>query len=135
MVASGTTDQDVLTTLAEESRKIDLDYLGEELPKAIDQSLDGVGRVATIVRAMKEFSHPGSDEKQLVDLNQLVKTTVIVSTSQWKYFADLEMRLAPNTIMINALPGELGQVILNLIVNAAHAIEEQQAKRQHSAKG
>lgn len=135
MVAAGTTDQGTLKTFAEETKKVDLNYLREELPKAVDQSLDGVGRVATIVRAMKEFSHPGSDEKQLVDLNQLIETTVIVSTNQWKYLADLDMQLAPSPLTINALRGELSQVILNLIVNAAHAIEEQQAKSRNSSRG
>lgn len=107
--------------LAEE---IDLDYLREEIPKAIEQSLDGVGRVAKIVRAMKEFSHPGSEEKTAVDINKAIESTITVARNEWKYFAELETDFDPTLPLVPILPGDFNQVVLNMIVNAAHAIAD-----------
>jgi PAS domain S-box-containing protein len=100
----------------------DLDYLLEEIPRAIGQSLDGVERVATIVRSMKEFSHPGSEEKQAIDLNRAIESTLTVSRNEWKYVADVVTELDPSLPRVTCLPGDINQVILNLVVNAAHAI-------------
>jgi len=99
-----------------------LDYLIEQIPRAIDQSLDGVGRISSIVQAMKEFSHPGSAEKTYVDLNQCIRSTAAVSRNEWKYVSDLVLDLAEDLPQVCCLPGELNQVFLNMIVNAAHAI-------------
>ncbi len=102
----------------------DTDYLVGEIPKALDQSLQGIERVAHIVRAMKEFSHPGTTEKALVDLNRAIDSTLIVASNEWKYVADLETDFAPTLPLVRCLSGELNQVILNLVVNAAQAISE-----------
>lgn len=102
----------------------DLDYLLEEVPRAIKQTLDGVGHVARIVRAMKEFAHPGSEEKRPVDLNHALETVVAVARNEWKYVADVVSHLDPELPQIPGLPGELNQVFLNLLVNAAHAIRD-----------
>lgn len=110
----------------------DFDYLKEEIPEAIDQSLEGISRVSKIVNAMKDFSHPGSSEKQKIDLNRSIESTVIVARNEWKYLADLELNLADHIPLIECLPGELNQTILNMIVNASHAIEE---KYNGSQKG
>lgn len=100
----------------------DLDYLAEEMPKAVEQSLEGVGRVAAIVRSMKEFSHPGSDEKQAIDINRALENTLTVCRSEWKYVADAVTEVDATLPRVNCLPGECNQVFLNLIINAAHAI-------------
>jgi PAS domain S-box-containing protein len=105
-----------------QSREAEVEYLAEEMPHAIDQALDGVHRVAKIVGAMKQFSHPGSREKQLVDLNKALETTVTVSRNEWKYVAEMRTRFDPNLPFVPCLAGEINQVFLNLIVNAAHAI-------------
>ena len=114
--------------LAEEAqvvlKELDLDFLREEAPRAIEQTLEGVGRVSRIVRAMKEFSHPGSDQKQLVNINRLIESTVTVSTNEWKYVATVETEFDADLPLIPCLPGEFNQVVLNIIVNAAHALEE-----------
>ena len=102
----------------------DLDYLLEEIPKAIDQSLEGVQRVAKIVRAMKEFSHPGGKDKVALDLNRTLEATITVSRNEWKYVADLETDFDSSLPMVPCLSGEFSQAILNLIVNAAHAIAD-----------
>lgn len=113
----------------------DWEYLAEELPLAITQSWDGVKRISTIVRAMKEFSHPGSKEKQPADLNQIINTTVTVARNEWKYVADMEMDLDPELPNIPLLASEMGQVILNMLVNAAQAIDEKQREKPNGEKG
>lgn len=102
----------------------DTDYLLEEVPKAIGQSIEGVDRVAKIVRAMKEFSHPGTESKTLLDLNHAIESTLTICHSEWKYVADLVADLDPTLPLVPVLPGEFNQVILNLVINAAHAIAD-----------
>ena len=101
-----------------------VNYLREEIPKSIEDSLDGAGRVAEIVRAIKDFSHPGPLEKTPLDINRAVESTVLVSRNEWKYVADLDTHLDANLPPVLCVAGEFNQVILNLIVNAAHAIAD-----------
>jgi PAS domain S-box-containing protein len=102
----------------------DLDYLLEELPKALDESLEGVERVARIVLAMKEFSHPGTAEMVMVNLNRAIESTVTVARNEWKYLADMDLQLDLALPVVPCHPGDINQVILNLVVNAAHAIDD-----------
>ncbi len=102
----------------------DLEYLQEEIPQAVEQTLQGVERVGAIVRSMKEFSHPGGEEKVLVDLNKALESTATISRNEWKYFSDLEYDLEEGLPQVPCLPGEMNQVFLNIIVNAAHAIAD-----------
>ncbi len=104
--------------------KADLGYLLKEIPKAIDETLEGVNRVATLVGAMKDFSHPGTKEKVDLDLNRAIDSTITVARNEWKYVADLETDYDPSLPKVSCLPGEFNQVILILIVNAAHAIAD-----------
>ena len=103
-----------------------LDFLRERIPRSLESTIDGVNNVSRIVRAMKEFSHVGSDEKTLTDLNRAIATTVTVSKNEWKYVADVHVDLDPDLPLVPCVSGELNQVILNCIVNAAHAIEDTQ---------
>jgi PAS domain S-box-containing protein len=102
----------------------DVGYLLEEIPKAIEQTLEGVERVSKLVGAMKEFSHPGTKDKTPVDLNRAIESTITVARNEWKYVADVETDYDSSLPMISCLPGEFNQVILILIVNAAHAIAD-----------
>jgi signal transduction histidine kinase len=104
------------------NREADLEYLLAEIPKALEQSTDGIDRVATIVRAMKEFAHPGSKEMVAVNLNKAIESTVIVARNEWKYVADLQTHLDPSLPLVPCLVGEFNQVVLNMIINATHAI-------------
>lgn len=113
---------DALASMETARAEVDTGYLAEQVPRAIEQSREGIKRVAAIVHAMKEFSHPGTDQKTRFDLNKGIESTVTVSRNEWKYVADLETSLAPDLPSIMGLPGEINQVILNIIVNAAHAI-------------
>ncbi len=104
--------------------RLDFEFIKEETPQAIEQTLGGVDRVAEIVRAMKEFSHPGGSEKVQADLNRSIESTIAVCRNSWKYVADLETDFEKNLPATPCLVGEFNQVILNLIVNAADAIGE-----------
>ncbi len=103
---------------------LDMEFLLEEVPKAIDQSMEGLERVTKIVRAMKEFSHPGSAVQEPTDLNKAIRSTVTIARNEWKYVSDLETDLDPDLPLVRCYGGDFNQVILNLIVNAAHAIGE-----------
>jgi PAS domain S-box-containing protein len=105
-------------------KKANVDYLLQEIPGAIDQTLDGIQRVATLVSAMKEFSHPGTVDKVPLDVNHAVQSTISVARNEWKYVANMKTSLDPALPFISCQPGQINQVILNLIVNAAHAIAE-----------
>jgi two-component system, NtrC family, sensor kinase len=98
--------------------------LEREIPKALGQALSGIQRVAHIVQAMKDFSHPGTESKVPVDLNRAIESTLTVCRNEWKYVADLETDFDPSLPPVSCLPGEFNQVILNVVVNAAHAIAD-----------
>lgn len=116
--------------------KFDLDYLEEELPSALKQTLEGTNHVADIVKAMKDFSHFGSEEDlQYQDINQAIQSTVTISKNEWKYVADLEVDLDQELDTVKCHIGEIKQVLLNLIVNSAHAIEALQNKTGKTDKG
>lgn len=100
----------------------DWQYLAKEIPDAIRQAVEGVERVSHIVRAMKEFSHPGTTHKVAADLNHALDSTLTVSHNEWRYVADLVTDFDPDLPPVPCLPAEMNQVFLNLIVNAAHAI-------------
>ncbi len=125
----------MLTAALESSaRAMDPAYLSREIPLAVQQSLEGVARVSKIVRAMKEFSHPGSNEKVALDLNHAIDATITVARNEWKYVAEMTTHLAPDLPKVSCLPSEFNQVILNLIVNAAHAIGDA-VKQAQGTKG
>ncbi|TKJ19645.1 ATP-binding protein [Blastococcus sp. CCUG 61487] len=102
---------------------IDFDYLQKEIPSAVEQTLEGIERVSTIVRAMKTFSHPGLKEQVPADLNEALAATVTVTRHQVSEVADLVLDLA-DLPLVRCNIADLNQVFLNLIVNAADAIGE-----------
>jgi PAS domain S-box-containing protein len=105
-------------------QEIDLDYLVSEIAPAIEQTMEGVERIVAIVRAMKHFAHPGRREKTATDLVKSIESTLTVARNEWKYVAQLKTDFQPDLPLVLCFPGEFNQVILNLIVNAAHAIGE-----------
>jgi PAS domain S-box-containing protein len=92
--------------------------------QAITDCRDGCDRVVTIVRAMRQLSHPGSRSFEQADLNELIRTACTVSRNRWKYFAELELDLDRSLPLIDCKIAEITQVFLNLVVNAADAIAE-----------
>lgn len=123
-VRTGGETETALAAVASATDEADLDYLLPEVESAITQSLEGVERVAKIVRAMKEFSHPGAATKTPTDLAAAIANTVTVATNEWKYVAAIETDFEAGAPQVPCLPGDLNQVFLNLIVNAAHAIRD-----------
>jgi PAS domain S-box-containing protein len=106
-------------TVAEQ--EADVAYLRENVPAALERCAEGLTRVSAIVNAMKEFSHPAHREMAPVDLNRAIQNTLTVARGEYKYVADLKTdldELPPVVCHVN----EINQVVLNLVVNAAHSI-------------
>jgi CheY-like chemotaxis protein len=121
---TGGVDPEAIRQLEDVIQDSDLEFLEEEIPGAISGSLEGIARVTEIVRAMKDFSHPAGNALVPVDINKAIDCTVAVSRNEWKYVANLETCLDPSPPQVPCYPGPLNQVLLNIIVNAAHAIEQ-----------
>jgi signal transduction histidine kinase len=123
LVDAGRTDE--AGELEQAETAADLDYLVEHVPRALQRSLDGLGRVASIVRAMKSFAH--SDQQRVAaDLNAAIASTLVIATNEYKYVADVDTRFGELPAVMCHV-GELNQAFLNIIVNAAHAIADQVA--------
>ncbi|MCX6636157.1 MAG: PAS domain S-box protein [Acidobacteria bacterium] len=100
-----------------------LEYIQENAPAAFARALDGISRVSIIVSAMKEFAHPDRREKSPADLNRALQATLTIARNEYKYVADVETELGQLPLVLCHL-GDLSQVFLNLLVNAAHAIAD-----------
>jgi two-component system, NtrC family, sensor kinase len=98
----------------------DMTYLAEQVPDALERALDGLMRIATIVGAMKVYAHPRKD-RCAIDLNESITSTLAIARGEYKYVADLETEFA-QLPLVTCFAGELNQVVLNLVINAAHAI-------------
>jgi signal transduction histidine kinase len=129
-VKAGNATSDLIDEIDHCLADADLDYLAEEIPLAIEHTLDGVGRISKIVKAMKEFSHPGREEKVPTDINKSIESTITVARNEWKYVAEMQTDLDASLPLVPCRPGEFNQVILNMIINAAHAIAEVPKDRQ-----
>jgi two-component system sensor histidine kinase/response regulator len=101
----------------------DLDYVLDNVPGALVSSLEGLGRIATIVRSMKEFAHPDKAQRSLADLNQAIRSTLVIANNEYKYVAELDAHFA-DLPPVPCYLGEINQVVLNLLVNASHAISD-----------
>lgn len=97
--------------------------LREELAAAVERAIEGLERIGEIVRSMKEFSYPDQSEMSGVDLNRAVQSTLVVSRNAYKYVADVETHLG-ELPLVACFGGLINQVILNLVINAAHAIAD-----------
>ncbi len=107
--------------LAEE--QADVDFLRQAIPEAHARAQQGIDRVTEIVRAMKDFARPAHKQRVATDLNRAVHSALVVATHEYKYAADARLE-AGQLPLVPCFPGELGQVLLNLLVNAAHAIQD-----------
>ena len=104
--------------------RANLPYLMREIPAALGQSLEGLDSVTRLVRSMNEYAHGGVQDKQAVDLNRVVEAAITVCRSQWKHVADAVTDLDPTPPVVACVPGDVQEVLINLIINAAHAIED-----------
>ena len=101
---------------------VDFEFLTEEIPHAIRQSLEGIERITRIVQATKKFSHPGSETRTLADVNEILENTLTVAQNEIKYHADVIREYDPELPELPCFPADLGQALLNIIINAAHAV-------------
>ena len=131
---AGTLSAEHIQEVEAQLEALDIAYLEEEVPLAIEQTLKGVDRITHIVQAMKIFAHPGGDEKEPVDINKEIEKTITITRNEWKYVADLKIDFNTALPTVPCHRAEFNQVILNLIVNAAHAIADANAQNS-SEKG
>ena len=120
--AAGQVPQDLVDAATARAASADYEFLAEEIPDAFSELIDGIQRVARIVAALKKFSHPGSDEKVPEDLNRIVEDSLSVSANEWKHYATVSTELDAALPLVSCMANEMSQVVINVVVNAAHAI-------------
>ncbi|MBN2208897.1 MAG: PAS domain S-box protein [Candidatus Coatesbacteria bacterium] len=120
----GSVSNELISRVSALSEEMDVAYLNKEMKAAADQAKEGVARISNIVRAMRQFAHPGTEEKVDTDINGAIENTITVSHNEWKYVADMETDLDLELPLVQLLLGEFNQVILNMIVNSAHSIAD-----------
>jgi signal transduction histidine kinase len=123
LVDDGSASREDVQRIARAEEEADLPYLLDNVPKALERAIDGVARVAAIVRSMKEFAHPDGPEKSTADLNAALLSTLTVASNSYKSVADVDTQLQ-DLPQVRCHLGSLNQVFLNLIVNAADSIGE-----------
>jgi len=126
--ARGEAPAGLLEQLAAIAHTADLDYLSQEIPRSLDSVREGVSRIARIVRAMKELAHPGPREASDIDLTPALHNALDVTAATYRFVADVETQFA-DTPPVRCFGSDLNQVFLNLIVNAAHAMEDKRDGR------
>jgi len=122
LAKEATPDPSSLAALARAIKQADLPYLVAEVPRALDQAKDGVGRISRIIRAMKDFGQIRSTEKVAANLNAAIESTIVLTRNEWKYVADVDLDLCTDLPAVECDLGAINQVVLNLVVNAAHSI-------------
>ena len=116
---------------AEAPDEKELNFLAENAPEAVDQAAEGISRITTIVKSMKNFAYKDAgSEKKPNDLNQAIQSTVVVATNEWKYHAEIKLELQESMPFVPCNIGEINQVVLNLVVNGAHAIRDRFGEKQ-----
>jgi PAS domain S-box-containing protein len=123
LLASLAGDTKAVKDMAKAEQDVDLAYVDKNAPEAFASALEGISRISTIVGAMKSFAHPDTREKGIADVNQALKTVLIIAHNEYKDVADTQTELADLPVVRCHL-GDINQVFLNLIVNAAHAISD-----------
>ncbi len=118
----GAVSPDLIREIVAVEEEADLAFFRESAPESIAQALEGIERVATIVRALKNFAHPGSTSPLPTDINAAIDSTVTVCRNEWKYVAELVLDLDEALPAVTCVAGQINQVLLNMTVNAAHAI-------------
>ncbi|MFN3258059.1 MAG: sensor histidine kinase [Ilumatobacter sp.] len=109
--------------------RVDMEFIREEVPGALEQGREGLNRISEIVRAMKDFSHPGTS-MTFVDLNVAIRSTSTLCRNEWRYVANLDLQLEPSLPLVRCNSGQLKQVVLSLMVNAAQAISDRTTNGQ-----
>lgn len=128
-------DSEVVNKIESTCKEYDIDFLKGEIPLAIEQTLEGIERVSAMVSVMKDFSHLDERRKTAADINKIIQSAIIISKNEIKYIADIEKQLDKNIPKLICCIDEIYQVILNMLINAAHSIQEKNEKYQSNIKG
>jgi len=112
---------------------MDWDFLKDEIPAALSEAAQGVKTIGKIVQSIKEFAHPDDSETTETDMFKLVENAITVSRSQWRHSAELTLDPVDEEILVPCYPGDVSQVIINLIVNAADAIHEHAQSQDYTS--
>jgi signal transduction histidine kinase len=123
-VKQGTATPEMGYLLQKAADEAHVAFFREEAPKAISDSLEGIDRISHIVSAMRYFSHPATEMKVKANINQVIQNALSLSRNEWKNVAEIETELDEDLPSIDCHPSELSQTILNLIINAVHAIKD-----------
>ena len=126
--AAGVVSRELAERALAGDEEADLAYLLEHVAPALDRAIDGLGRVTTIVQSLKSFAHPDQHKRSVIDVNAAIESTLEIARHEYKYVADVALDLS-ELPRVQCYASEINQVLLNLIVNAAHAIETVKAER------
>jgi len=118
----GQVSAELILQVQEEKELSDLEYLTAEMPVAIEQSLDGISKITRLVQSLKEIAQPDTTGKKAVDLNRAIENALAVARNEWKYVAELETEFDETLPPVPCFAGEMNQVLLNMVINAAHTI-------------
>jgi PAS domain S-box-containing protein len=102
----------------------DIKYFTEEIPQALEQSSEGLARISQIISALRTFSHPGDEAMSSVNINDAVEKTIAMTQNEWKYVAQMKTELDHKLPQIQGNAGNLHQTLLNIVINAIHALED-----------
>ena len=117
-----------INKLKEKLANIDIEFLSKELTKAVNENKKGLSEVSEMISAMKIYAHADNAHKLPIDINKTVNSIITVCKSEWKYITDIKTTFDPSMPIISCFVNDLQQAIMNIIINAVHAIEEQNEK-------
>ncbi|UCH98472.1 MAG: PAS domain-containing protein [Candidatus Aminicenantes bacterium] len=114
----------VKENLEKACKEYDIEYILKEGPKASDQIIKGVSRVTTIIQSMMDYTHPGRGVMEQANIHELLETTLVFIRKNKNEIYQVQTEFCPDIPQVLCYPGELVQVFMNLLINAADAIQE-----------
>ncbi len=115
-------DVEAYKHIQEIKKQTELEYLKEDIIELINESKEGVSRVMSIVQDLKDFSHVDEADWQCVDLHRGLDSTLNIANNEIKYTAEV-IKEYGDLPLVECIPAQINQVIMNILVNAAHSIE------------
>jgi two-component system NtrC family sensor kinase len=126
--------QSVTDALKQVEENSDIEFIMSDLADIFEESLEGTERIRKIVADLKDFAHPEAPERHLVDLHQCLDSTINIVWNELKYKAEL-IKAYGDLPPVSCYPQQINQVFVNLLVNAAHAIEKKGTIRIQTQTG
>jgi len=124
VILSGKIDSQSLEPLQELQSRMKIDRISKDIPEMIRETLEGVERIKSVVRDLKCFSHMDETDQKLADITQCLESSLNIVNNELKYKATVTREYG-NLPQLRCYPQQLGQVFMNLLVNASHAIVNQ----------